>query len=92
MIGAFVAGLVITAGLLAAVVGCAVAWSRLQAARRVYRRTATLAAARLEDWHDWFLDGFLGVTVGTAWLSAAAVGLAWMAAGLCLISLGIRLF
>ena len=86
-----VSGLVITTGLISVGVGIAAAASRLRTARRAYRRTAALHAATSEGWGAWFLGGFSGVTMGTQWLSAVTVWCLWTLAGVCLISLGIRL-
>ena len=85
-------GLVIAAGVLSAGVGYLVAAGRLRTARRVYRKTEALNATLPESWGSWFLGGFSGVTMGTQWLSAAAVWLVWTLAGVGLIGLGLRLF
>jgi len=92
MIELFVSGLVITTGFISVGVGIAAAAGRLRTARRAYRRTTALHTAVSEGWGAWFVGGFSGVTMGTQWLSAVTAGLMWTLAGLCLITLGIRLF
>jgi hypothetical protein len=86
-----IGGVTIAMGMAAAWVGAMVAARSLSCARRAYRRTSGLAAASVEAWGVWFLGGFSGVTMGLRWLYAVAVWLAWTAAGLGLLWLGIRL-
>ena len=88
----FISGLLIAMGFISAGVGIAIAASRLRTARRAYRRTVALHTATSGGWGAWFLGGFSGVTMGTQWLSAVTVWFIWTLAGVCLISLGIRLF
>ena len=88
---ALVASLLIATGLLSVVIGCAVAGGRLQAALRLYHRTASVAPIAPEEWRAWLLGGFSGMSVGLEGLSAVALWTIWAVAGLCLIGLGIRL-
>jgi hypothetical protein len=62
----------------------------LRTTQRAYLRTTARATA-LEDWHDWFLGGFTGATLGLRWLSGLATGTLWLLAGIALIGLGLRL-
>lgn len=86
-----ISGLVITTGVMSAGVGVLTATHRLQIARRAYRRTEALNDTLLGGWNDWFLGGFAGLSLGTQWLSAAAVWLLWTLAGAGLIALGVQL-
>lgn len=87
-----ISGLVIVMGAIAMVVGVLMAMRRLQLAGRFSRRIAVLSDTMPEGWSSWFLRGFSGITMGTHWLVAAAVLIGWVAAGVCLMSLGLQLF
>lgn len=80
-----------TSGLLVVGLGGLVARTRL---RRVDRRHARLARwhDRLpEEWGLWFVHGFARVAKGTAVLMVIAALLLWIAAGVGLIHIGVRL-
>ena len=92
MIEHVLGGLVITTGVLSTCVGFVIATHRLRTAQRVYRKTEALSAATPEGWQAWFLSGFSGMTMATRWLFAMVAWLAWTAAGVGLVGLGIRAF
>lgn len=84
--------LAIVMGTLAVGVGLAAASARVRRAHRIYYRTASFSAGRLDGWGDWFLGGFSGVTVGLRWLYAVGSWLAWTLVGVCFIGMGLRVF
>lgn len=86
-----VSALIVATGGLSLGTGLLLARTRLRAARRVHRKTATLHAAMPDGWGAWFLAGFSGLTLGTHWLLAAASWIVWTLAGVYLIGLGVRL-
>lgn len=87
-----VSGLAIMIGMISAWIGTMWAANRVRAAGRAYRKTETLYATMPDGWSSWFLGGFSGLAVGAGWFRAAGAWIVWMAAGLGLIALGLRLF
>ena len=87
----FIGTLVIVMGVVSAWVGIAASASCLRTAGRASRQTEMLYAAMPEGWASWFLGGFSGLTAGIQRLWAIAAFGGWTLAGLCLVSLGLRL-
>ena len=90
MVQPLMAWLAMLTGAIAVSVGWVAVRQTLRTTQRAHHRTAALSTA-VEGWHDWFLSGFSGATMGIRWLSAVAAGTLWTLAGVSLIGLGIRL-
>lgn len=83
--------LCMVSGLVAISVGWLLTRSRLRRVKRVHRKKGLVHAAIPEGWGAWFFQGFSDVTMGTRWVVAAGIFAFWMALGVSLVSLGLRL-
>ncbi len=87
----FVSALCIASGIGIMGIGVLAARSRLREVRRFHLKHSLIHTAMPEGWGLWFFQGFSGVTTGTRWFVALLRLLLWLAGGLGLISLGLRL-
>jgi len=78
-------------GLLAIGIGLLMTRRRLQRVKRIHRKKGLIHAESPEGWGSWFFQGFSDVTMGTRWVVGAGILAFWMALGVSLLSLGLRL-
>jgi len=83
--------LCVVGGVLAMSVGLLMARRRLRQAKRIRRKEGLIHASIPESWGFWFFQGFSHVTLGTRWMVAVCDLVFWVAFGVGLVSLGVRL-
>jgi len=72
-------------------IGLTLSKARLQHVKRVQRSRLALLAGMPEGWGAWFFQGFADMTVSAGALSAVGILVFWIALGMWIASVGIRL-
>ena len=91
MLISILGALCVVSGLTAMGVGLVLSKARLERIRRVQRSQHVLLSVMPEGWGAWFFQGFADMTIGAGALSAIALLAFWIALGMWIAGIGIRL-